>query len=215
LSSFRIKLPKNSFISVLFIKRNFYAFSRNFFPDAPVVARSGGEVDPETGNAFFYTTREELKTINSPLVSRRADGREEHIGFTSTTTKVITDEKHWLTKQDPDQMEEKSLAPRYSNNAPWPTTWTADVQDPLADPQEFLLNFPTLADHGLAANTSVTASEYQDIDLTRKISAANLVESPRRTFQLPKKSALSANLDDLAVESALTHDFKQYIGTRL
>jgi hypothetical protein len=53
-----------------------------------VITNSGGEVDPETGNAFFYQTKEELKTVNTPLMSRKADGREEQIGFTSTTTKV-------------------------------------------------------------------------------------------------------------------------------
>jgi hypothetical protein len=58
---------------------------------------SGAEIDPETGNAFFYKTTEEVKTITEPV-----DG-ENGTGFTTRTTRLITDEKHWLIKAEPEQ----------------------------------------------------------------------------------------------------------------
>ena len=52
---------------------------------------SGGEVDREAGTAFLYRTIEELKTVSKPV------GR----GLSTTTTKVVTDQKYWLAKAEP------------------------------------------------------------------------------------------------------------------
>ena len=53
---------------------------------------SGSEVDREAGSAFLYRTIEELKTV-SKLVGRGLS--------TTTTTKVVTDQKYWLAKAEP------------------------------------------------------------------------------------------------------------------
>jgi len=64
---------------------------------------SGGEIDPETGGAFFYHTRAEDKTINVPLF-----GDTE--GFQQTTTRVITDERRWVGgKGEEEEMGETKL----------------------------------------------------------------------------------------------------------
>ncbi|EGD82245.1 FAT3 protein [Salpingoeca rosetta] len=79
--------------------------------DAPVTfSFSGGEVDNETGNRFFYKTTEELKTVNAPLMGARSDGRMSELGFSQTTTKVITAERHWLYKPDPDEEDDGGAA---------------------------------------------------------------------------------------------------------
>jgi hypothetical protein len=181
--------------------------------DTPVITKSGGEVDPETGNAFFYQTKEELTTVNTPLMSRKSDGREEQIGFTSTTTKKIVEEKHWLMKSDPDQMEEKTLESTYeTGKGAWPTDWNGAVQDPMQDPQEFLLNFPTLADHGVSVGSPAEPAPDQDLDLTQ---AANSAPRPVSLFELPEKTSLSTRVDNLVVEPDLAREFEQYIGIRL
>lgn len=75
-------------------------------------------MDPETGNAFFYKTTEEMKTVNAPHTE--ADGSQ---GFSSTTTKVITDEKHWFIKTEP-EMEMEVVDP-----------WNeGEHADPFAEP---------------------------------------------------------------------------------
>ena len=56
---------------------------------------SGGEVDRDAGTAFMYITVEELKTVNAPT------GR----GLSSTTTKVVRDQKVWLNKAEPEEDE--------------------------------------------------------------------------------------------------------------
>ena len=66
-------------------------------PDEPgEFTFSGAEIDPDTGNAFFYKTTEEVKTITEPV-----DG-DNGTGFTTRTTRLITDEKHWLIKAEPE-----------------------------------------------------------------------------------------------------------------
>ncbi len=126
-------------------------------------------------------------------------------------SQVITDEKHWLMKSDPDVMEEKTLDSTYTTSGDWPTEWDGAVQDPLQDPQEFLLNFPTLADHGLAAGGAPEAAPEQDLDLTRKPS---MEPRPISFFELPIKTSLSTRVDNLSVEGALARDFQQYMSMR-
>jgi hypothetical protein len=121
---------------------------------------------------------------------------------------VITDEKHWLMKADPDVMEEKTLDSTYGDTGEWPTEWDGAVADPLQDPQEFLLNFPTLADHGVAAGTADGPSE-----LDQSMSKPSLPR-PISFFELPVKTSLSTRVDNLAVETALMRDFEQYIALR-
>ena len=53
---------------------------------------SGSEVDREAGSAILYQTIEELKIV-SKLVGRGLS--------TTTTTKVVTDQKYWLAKAEP------------------------------------------------------------------------------------------------------------------
>ena len=48
-------------------------------------------MDREAGSAFLYRTIEELKIV-SKLVGR---------GLSNTTTKVVIDQKYWLTKAEP------------------------------------------------------------------------------------------------------------------
>lgn len=66
--------------------------------DRPSFSFSGGEIDPETGNAFFYKTTEQQQTINTPVAGRGGD----NAGLSSTTTTVITDEKKWIVKDEPE-----------------------------------------------------------------------------------------------------------------
>ena len=49
-------------------------------------------MDQEAGTAFLYSTVESEKTVSAPL------GR----GLSSTTTKVVTDQKFWLAKAEPE-----------------------------------------------------------------------------------------------------------------
>ncbi len=56
---------------------------------------SGGEVDRDAGTAFMYVTVEELKTVSSPV------GR----GLSTTTTRVVRDQKYWLNKSEPEEEE--------------------------------------------------------------------------------------------------------------
>jgi hypothetical protein len=67
-------------------------------PDGPAeFTFSGAEIDPITGNAFFYKTTEEVKTVTAPVEG------ENGTGFTTKTTRLITDEKHWLIKAEPEE----------------------------------------------------------------------------------------------------------------
>jgi hypothetical protein len=184
--------------------------------DPTTITRTGGEVDPDTGNAFFYKTKEELKTIHTPLMARRADGRESQIGFTSTTTKVITDEKHWLIKPEPDVMEQKVLSPSYGGNSAWPKEWSGDVQDPLADPQEFLFNFPTLAEHTLSPIQQQPV-ETDPFEMARKTSTSSFGNArPSMAFTAPSKTSISASaLEDDGAANTFYQDFKGYLDVRI
>ena len=109
-------------------------------------------------------------------------------------------------------MEDKSLSMAAAKpSAMWPMDWAADVNDPVADPQEFLLNFPTLADHDIMAEMP---SGLMDFDLTTPAEApAPTLSEP--TFKAPKKSALAVDFDELSVESTLAIDYRLYISMRL
>ena len=186
--------------------------------------RSGGEVDPLTGNAFLFSTREESRTVNTPLVTRRSDGREEQIGFTSTTTKVITNEQHWLTAVDADDMDVKPIVPQFSvSNAlaskPYSSSWVADLKDPVVDRSEFLQTFPTLSSSGLIQMTPPPPQpppkprkSTGSIDLSQKITFGK-PKAP--TFALPDKISLSTKPETLTVERELAREFQHYIHLRL
>jgi len=108
--------------------------------DAPIVTASGGHVDKE-GNAFFYKTKEEIKTVNTTVLSPKLTSDGQQVELFSTMTKVVTDEKHWLRKQEPDVMEEKTFD---DDSELWPSTY--QEHNSTRDPQEFLLGYPTMSD---------------------------------------------------------------------
>lgn len=97
---------------------------------------SGGEIDPETGGAFFYHTRAEDKTVNVPIFG-------ETEGFQQTTTRVITDERRWVGgKGEEEEMGETKML----------------TDNPLVEFDEFDHDFmnPLFVPDGSAANNKNT-----------------------------------------------------------
>eukprot|EP00056_Hartaetosiga_gracilis_P022629 m.31961 g.31961 ORF g.31961 m.31961 type:complete len:372 (-) comp9745_c0_seq1:50-1165(-) len=93
-------------------------------------AFTGGEVDNETGNRFFYKTTENVKRENVPLVQVDQDGIERTLGFSSVTTKTTQKEEHWLYK--PDDVSEKDLWDNDEDESVWGSQ-LAQSENPLHD----------------------------------------------------------------------------------
>jgi len=96
-----------------------------------------------------------MKTVNTPHSVLQADGSQ---GFTSTTTKVITDEKHWFIKTEPEEMNIADLDPwKEGDNAtdPFVEPWGVDsfstahpVHEPIDLNQNFANPLYSPGDHG-------------------------------------------------------------------
>jgi hypothetical protein len=163
-----------------------------------VMVYSGGQVDPETGTAFLYRTIEELKTVSVPV------GR----GLSSTTTKVVTDQKYWLAKAEPLDDDIKQFD----------ESWTASQPDAvLADPlHSNELNETTFSNPLFAESAAEQAPEEPVISFGRPLSMVSMSStgpglipgaSAVRQRRLPRPTRSSSS----AEEAAFVQQYNKYL----
>lgn len=179
-------------------------------PESTIQTFSGGEVDPETGQAFFYKTTEELKTVNTPMF--RGTGGDNK--FSSTTTKIITDEKHWLVKREPeDESEFKAVVYSPEEEAAAEFMHTAVSRQPIMEEDENAKDSsdPWATLTGLDQN--FTNPLFGDDDpapsLTRRAPMSSIPDiSPVSTPKLERKGKANRGVRDTS-QSQTEKEFKQ------
>lgn len=159
---------------------------------------SGGEVDPETGHAFFYKKTQKAKTVHTPLVGEATETRMGRRGFASTTTTTITEERRWLQKdEEDDAMELKTLDPGEA----WEKH--VDLAHPLHDEDELLADFNNpLFDPEMNIQSPSRTSPPKPI-IDDNISLPSLPPEP----QPPRRAPLTA----MEAHEAFVGDFMDYL----
>lgn len=167
-------------------------------PGSAVFSFSGGEVDPETGHAFFYKKTQQAKTVHAPLVGEETEAGIGRRGFASTTTTTITEERRWLQKnEDDDAMEIKTLDPG--------DAWErhVDLAHPLQDEEELLADF----------NNPLFDPQVAYPSLPRKSSAKPIIEDNISLPSLPPEPEPPRHIpmSPMDAHTAFVRDFMDYL----